>query len=200
MHQHKPHFLCARNGQVHPHLLLESCGSEKGRNLVPFASWCCFLHLKIMLPWLFNDQNMENLPGCLKSPFILPHADRYSFPYQEWLQLLCFNLLIILQEEVAHGCSSVWNNTYDVDLVLIFNSNAVNRCCIVVDDWPALIKSSRGPYSFFFRVVSQASIKAWWHTCPVKLWVAQTKVQNYIKEWWKNVRNLNISDSQFSSI
>ena len=50
---------------------------------------------------------------------------------------------------------------------------------------PALIKSGRGPYSFFFRVVSQASIKAWWHTCPVTLWVAQTKVQNYIKEWWK---------------
>ena len=62
---------------------------------------------------------------------------------------------------------------------------------------PALIKSGRGPYSFFFRVVSQASIKAWWHTCPVTLWVAQTKVQNYIKEWWKNVHNLNISDSHF---
>ena len=31
---------------------------------------------------------------------------------------------------------------------------------------------------------------AWWHTCQVEIWVARTKVQNYIKEWWKTCAQL----------
>ena len=48
-----------------------------------------------------------SLPGCLKCPFILRHADRNSFSDQQRFQVLCFNLLIVFQKEVAHSCSSV---------------------------------------------------------------------------------------------
>ena len=45
----------------------------------------------------------------------------------------------------------------------------------------------RDPYSFLLRVVSQASkpdgIQC---TCWVTIWVARTKVQNYVKDWGKN--------------
>ena len=78
---------------------------------------------------------------------------------------------------------------YDLDLVLIFISNAVNKCCIMLlMILPALIKSGRGPYSLFSEsLTGQVSLMAY---LPSSLWVAQTKVQN----GEKNVCNLNISD------
>ena len=41
------------------------------------------------------------------------------------------------------------------------------------------------PYSFFLRVVSRAS-KPDGILAQVTIWVARTKVQNYMREWWKN--------------
>ena len=45
-----------------------------------------------------------------------------------------------------------------------------------------LVCSIRDPYSFFRRVVSRAS-KPDGILARVTIWVARTKVQNYIKEW-----------------
>ena len=35
----------------------------------------------------------------------------------------------------------------------------------------------------FFSQLSAGQVLALWHTCLVTIWVARTKVQNYIKEW-----------------
>lgn len=60
---------------------------------------------KVQIISTHKDGNKQ-IPGCLKCPFILWHTNRNGFPDQKRFQVLCFNLLIVLQKEVGHGCSS----------------------------------------------------------------------------------------------
>ena len=46
---------------------------------------------------------------------------------------------------------------YDLDLVLIFISNAVNKCCIVVDDCTSSYEIRQGSIFLILRVVNWAS-------------------------------------------